>query len=160
VEQVLDASTAESSVGAQLGEHRLDLGLAEAEVAQGGEDLGVGVDAPRDERVAVGSAIGVPEAERAIALEVDDQLAAMDSSMVRRAQDQEVRGFMATAFGAWLHVVNVHERRVGASRHRAAVSVAREHGAPQRRRHALSGTERTDVGARGSLRRGRVGGDG
>jgi hypothetical protein len=72
VEQVLDASVAEFGVGAQLGEHGLHLGLAKAEVAQGGEDLGVCVDALRDERVAVGSAIGMPEAERAIALDVDE----------------------------------------------------------------------------------------
>jgi len=38
---VLDAGVAQFGVGAQLGEHCLDLGLAEAEVAQGGEDLGV-----------------------------------------------------------------------------------------------------------------------
>jgi hypothetical protein len=120
----------------------------------------VGVDALRDERVAVGGAIGMLEAESAIALEVDEQLAAMDGSMVRRAQDQEVRRFMATAFCAWLHVVHVDEGRVGAARHRAAVSIAREHGAPQRRRDALSGAARTDVGAGGSLRWGRVGRDG
>ena len=155
---MLDAGTAEFGVGAQLGEHGLHLGFAEAEVAQGGEDLGVCVDALRDERVAVGSAIGVPEAERTIALDVNEQLAAMGGSMVRRAQDQEVRRFIATAFCAWPHVVHVDEGRVGASRHRAAASIAREHGASQRRRDALSGAARTDVG--GSLRRGRVGRDG
>jgi len=78
---------------------------------------------------------------------------------VRGAQDQEVRRFIATAFCAWPHVVHVDEGRVGAARHRAALSVAREHGAPQRRRHALSGAARTAVGIGGSPR-GRVGRDG
>jgi hypothetical protein len=128
-------------------------------VAQGGEDLGVGVDALRDERVAVGSAIGMPEAERAIAGEVDEQLAAMGGSMVRRAQDQEVRRFIATALCAWLLVVNVDEGSMGASRHRAAVSLTREHGAPQSRRDALSGASRMHMGSGGSLLRGRVGRD-
>jgi hypothetical protein len=43
-QQAFDARSAELGVGAQLGEHRLHLALAEAEVAQGGEDLGVRVD--------------------------------------------------------------------------------------------------------------------
>src|SRR6185503_9209415 len=70
--QAFDANIAEFGVGAQLGEHGLDLGLAKAEVAQSGEDLGVCVDALRHERVAVGSAVRMAEAERAIALAVDE----------------------------------------------------------------------------------------
>jgi hypothetical protein len=60
--QAFDASLAEFGVGAQLGEHGLHLGLAKAEVAQSGEDLGVCVDALRHERVAVGSAGSYPAA--------------------------------------------------------------------------------------------------
>jgi hypothetical protein len=115
------------------------------------------VDALRDERVAVGSAIGMPETERAISLEVDEQLAAMDGSVVSRAKPQKIRCLVATAFGARLDMVHVDERRVGAARHRASVSIAREHGAPQRGRDALPGAARTDLGAGGSLWRGRVG---
>jgi AraC-like DNA-binding protein len=65
---------------------------------------------------------------------------------------------LSEGFGARLHVVNVDEGSMGAARHRAAASIAREHGAPQRRRDALSGAARTDVG--GSLRRGHVARDG
>jgi hypothetical protein len=110
------------------------------------------VDALRHERIAVGSAIGMPEAERAIALEVDEQLAPMGGSMMSRAQGREIGRLVATAFGTRLDMVHVDEGRVGAARHGASMSIAGEHGAPPRRRDALSGAARTDVGAGGSLR--------
>jgi hypothetical protein len=115
------------------------------------------VDAPRHEGIAVGSAVRMPEAERASALAVDEQLAAMGGSVVSRAQGQKIGRLVATAFGARLDMVHVDERRVGAARHRASVSIAREHGAPQRGRDTLPGAARTDLGAGGSLRPGRVG---
>ena len=47
-------------------ESTVHLALAEAEAAQGGEDLGVCVDEARRHRVAVGGAVGVSEDERTI----------------------------------------------------------------------------------------------
>ena len=44
---------------------------------------------------------------------------------------------MTTAFGARLHMVHIDERRVGAARHAATVSIAREHRPSQRRWDAL-----------------------
>jgi hypothetical protein len=99
----------------------------------------------------------MPEAERAIALAVDEQLAVMGASMVSRAQGQEIGRLVATAFGAGLDMVHVDERCVRAARDRASVSIAREHSAPQRGRDALPGAARTDLGVGGSLWRGRVG---
>ena len=52
MEQLFDARAAELRIAAQLGQHRLHLALAKAEMAQGGEDLGMRVDESR--------AIGLP----------------------------------------------------------------------------------------------------
>lgn len=58
---LLHCRTGEHRVGAQLGQHRLDLELAEAKVAQGGEDLGVLVDAPGEWGLAVEAPLGMSE---------------------------------------------------------------------------------------------------
>src|SRR5262245_42280972 len=57
--QVFSRRRAEAGFGAQLGEHGLDLPLAEAEVAKGGEDLGVGVGGFSAQRLPVRRAIGM-----------------------------------------------------------------------------------------------------
>jgi hypothetical protein len=82
-EQAFNRGTAELGVGTQLGEHPLYLALTKAELAQRGEDLGVRIDELRCDRSTVGGAIGMPEAEGALVVELDEQLAAMSGSMMR-----------------------------------------------------------------------------
>ena len=150
-EQAFDGRPVELGVCAQLGEHGLHLALAKAEVAQGGEDLGVCVDAAWVYWVAVSGAIRMAEDQSAVGLVVDEQLAAMDGAVMTSAQGQKVFGLVATAFCAWLDVMHVDERRVGAAWGAATPLVAREHGATQRRWDALLGARvRTGVGACGS----------
>ena len=80
-EQAFDGRSVELGVCAQLGEHGLHLTLAKAEVAQGGEDLGVCVDAAWVYCVAVSGAIRMAEDQSAVGPVVDEQLAAMGAFM-------------------------------------------------------------------------------
>jgi hypothetical protein len=63
----------------------------------------------------------------------------MSCTVVRSANGDDVCGVVAAAFGARHDVVNVEERRVGASRNATAVSIAREHGTTHGRRSMLFG---------------------
>ena len=60
-------------------------------MTQGGEDLGVCVDEARRHRVAVDGAVRVSEDESPVVLALDEQLAAMDGTVMRSTQRQEVR---------------------------------------------------------------------
>ncbi len=151
-EQAFDGRSVELGVCTQLGEHGLHLTLAKAEVAQGGEDLGVCVDAAWVYWVPVSGAIRVAEDQSTVAVALDEQLAAMDGSVMASAKRQQIAGLVATAFCAWLNMMHVDERRMGAAWSAATPLVAREHGATQRWWDALlSAPTRTDIGACGSL---------
>ena len=146
-EQAFDARSVELCVAVQLGEHGTHLALAKAEVAQGGEDLGVCVGAPWVYWVAVSGAVRMAEAQSAVGLVVNEQLAAMGGSVMASAERQKVGGLVATTFCAWLNMMHVDERRVGAAWGAATASIALEHGATQSWRDALLGARaRTDIG--------------
>ena len=156
-EQAFDGRSAELCVAAQLGEHRLHLAFAKAELAQGGEDLGVRVDEPWRHRVPVSGAVSMAEDQSSVVLPRDEQLAAMDGSAMSSAQGQKVFGLVATAFCARLDVMHVDERRVRAARGAATVLVAGEHGPAQGRWGALLGAGAGAGGCAGSARpRGRA----
>src|SRR5437868_2093579 len=63
----------------------------------------------------------------------------MDRSMVSAAQGEQVVGFVLTALGAGLDVVDVEKAAVPAAGHAAAAVVTEENGAPKSRRDRLAG---------------------
>ena len=76
-EQALRRGRAELLIGAQLGEHRPDLALAEAEIARGRKNLGVCVDHTRRDGATVLRAVGVSKGQRSASVAFDDELAAV-----------------------------------------------------------------------------------
>jgi hypothetical protein len=128
-ELMFDARAFQLRVAAKLGEHGLHLGLAEAQLAQGGEELRMHVDDARRPGAAVSRAIRVPEGRRTLAPAVDEQLPAMDGSMMHGAQRRKVRCLIAATLGARLDVVHIDKRGVSAAGHAATVSIASEDGA-------------------------------
>jgi hypothetical protein len=112
----------------QLGQRRSDLGLAKAEPAQGGEELGVGVERAGSSDLAVLAAIGVAEGWFRGGTQ-DGELAAIQRAMMDAADRKEVLELVPAAFGAELDVMQVEVQSVPAARDSAAAVVAQQHGA-------------------------------
>jgi hypothetical protein len=95
------------------------------------------------------------EERRAVGARLDEELAAMGGTVMRRANADEVSWVVAAAFGARDDVVEVEERRVGAAWNAAAMLIARENGATHRGRDGLLGaSDRNGASGRGGARHG------
>jgi len=128
-EQVLDARASKGVVLAQLCEHRTDLALLEAHVAEPGEEPGLDVEHLRLERLTVRSAVAMEEANAATRVPFDEERPLMGRSVVSSAERQNIPNDIATALGTQLDMVQIEKRGVFAARHSAAVVIAYEHGA-------------------------------
>ena len=82
-QQALHRCLAQLVIGTELGEDSPDVSFAKAQVAQGGEDLGLRLDDPRRSGLAVGAAVRVPEHRRAVEARFDEELAAMGGTVMR-----------------------------------------------------------------------------
>src|SRR5688572_32020323 len=85
----VDRRADQGRVGAQLGEHGLDVTFAEAQMAEAGKDLGVGFCWRCCNGLSVGCAVGVTDVEVCCAA-VDDELAAMAGAVMNGAEGDEV----------------------------------------------------------------------
>jgi hypothetical protein len=139
-QQSLGIRIAELGACEQLGQHGLDIALAEAEVSQARIDLALSIDDPGVDVTPVGGAVGVPEYHGSVDLKLDAELAAVGGTVVRSAQGEEVVRVVSTALRSGHDVMHVDEGRVRATGYTAAVLIARQHRASQGRRDTLFGT--------------------
>jgi hypothetical protein len=96
-QQSFSRGVAQLGAREQLGEHGFDIALAEAKVSQARMDLALGVDDPGVDVTPVIGAVGVPKFRNSIDLKLDAELAAVDGTVVRSAQGDEVGRVVATA---------------------------------------------------------------
>jgi hypothetical protein len=138
-EVVLEAGASKARLCPQLREHHPDLAFFEAEVAQGREEFGLGVERLGLDDVAVDAAIGMAKDDAAVGSLLDEQRSAMRCAMMAATNGEDIPELVAAALGAQLDVMQIEKRRISAARHLAAVLVAQQHGPPQRGRDTLLG---------------------
>ena len=90
----------EGNLASRAFERSPDFALPKAELTQGDKSLSVSFGPARGHLPAVGRAIRVTKHECSSAAALRNQTAAMQSSMVRGAQDNEPVGIVAPAFRA------------------------------------------------------------
>jgi hypothetical protein len=131
-ELVLKAGAAKARVYSQLRQHHPDLAFFKAEVALRLERL-------RLEGTSVHAAIGMAKEDATLGVLLDEQRSAVCGPMMAATEGQQVPELVAASLRAQLDVMQVQERRVSTARHLAAMLVAQQHRAPQRRRDGLFG---------------------
>jgi hypothetical protein len=90
-----------------VGERSTNVSFTEAEMAQGGEGLGLRLDATRLDHLAVVAAVSVLEANAPGHTAGDPELAAVCCPVMRTAQSDEIVGIVAATLGAELEVMKI-----------------------------------------------------
>ena len=126
-QEVFGGYVAQVWVLAELAEDGARFAFAEAEVAEGAEDLGVGVYRIGAHGFAVGCAVGVPE-RQGFGGSFDDELAAVGGAVMGSAQGDQVFDGVLAALGAGLEVVHIDEAGVLATGDAATLAIAGDDG--------------------------------